>query len=221
MTCVIFLHIPKAAGSTLNKILDKQYPANATFQIHGGAIERSISSFKRMSQEEKVKLQCLRGHQPFGLHEWLPQPSTYITLLRDPVERLISHYYYVMRREPHFLHDDAEGMSLEEYAGSDLSPELSNQQTRMLAGGVEELELAKRNLEHFTVAGTVERFDASVALMKERLGWGNTRYRRMNATRNRPPKRDVSPGAIRAIEENNQLDIELYELVSRRLEEEL
>ena len=31
----------------------------------------------------------------FGLHEILPQPATYITVLRDPIDRVMSAFYFM------------------------------------------------------------------------------------------------------------------------------
>ena len=77
--------------------------------------------------------------------------SKYITFLRDPVERLISHYHYVLRRPKHYLYEQVvkDGLSLSDYVTSDISPELSNHQVRMISGredgelGLSDLEQAK------------------------------------------------------------------------------
>jgi Sulfotransferase family len=32
---------------------------------------------------------------PFGLHKILPQPATYITVVREPIDRMISAFYFM------------------------------------------------------------------------------------------------------------------------------
>ena len=66
--------------------------------------------------------------------------TTYITVLRDPVDRIASHYYYAKRYPTHYLHKEITGrnMSLQDYASARLSDELDNGQVRMLAGVVNE-----------------------------------------------------------------------------------
>ena len=45
-----------------------------------------------------------KGHMTFGLHEVLPQTATYITVLRDPVDRVISAFYFMRNYKLHPLY---------------------------------------------------------------------------------------------------------------------
>ncbi len=46
----------------------------------------------------------VRGHLLYGIHEFLPQGGTYITMLREPVARLLSTYSFILRRPLHRSH---------------------------------------------------------------------------------------------------------------------
>jgi hypothetical protein len=167
----------------------------------------------------------------YGLHEHLPPPTCYITLLRDPVERAISHYYYVLRRPEHDLHAEvvSRRMSLEEYADRASPAELRDGQTRMIAGlgdsaplSVEALEIAKEHLtRHFAVAGLTERFDESLLIMQKRFGWRNVFYLRRNVAPNRPPERVISPASRQVIRERNPLDAALHQFAGEQLERQV
>lgn len=85
---LIFLHIAKASGSTLHRIIERQYPAEVIYSIDGLNVAESTNKFKNLSREQRQKIKVLKGHMSFGLHEYLPRPSTYITMLREPVERV-------------------------------------------------------------------------------------------------------------------------------------
>jgi len=50
------------------------------------------------------RLLVVRGHLFYGIHEFLPQGATYITMLREPVVRLLSSYYFILRRPLHPMH---------------------------------------------------------------------------------------------------------------------
>ena len=50
------------------------------------------------------KTRMFKGHMLFGLHKILPQPSTYITVLRDPVERVLSAFYFMRSYRLHPLY---------------------------------------------------------------------------------------------------------------------
>lgn len=227
---ILFLHIPKAAGSTLRTIIDRQYAEEEIFTIDGANVDASIDRFCRLPHAKKERIRCLKGHMAFGLHEHLDPPSTYVTILRDPIERIISHYYYVLRKPSHYLHEEiiSRNMSLREYANSGLSDELKNGMTRLISGDSKEvapsemLKNAKRNLsQHFSVVGLVERFDESLVLMKQRLGWKRIYYQKKNVGHNRPRKDNVANATLDVIRAANMLDLQLYEYAQKRLEQDL
>lgn len=237
---VIFLHIPKAAGSTLSSVVQRQYEPNATFKIDGLHIRESIDEFKKIPEAKKEKIRLLSGHMFFGLHEFLPQPSTYITMLRNPVDRVISHYYHVIRHPNHYLYQEvtSRNMNLRDYVSSGISMELDNGQTRDISGegivqkpfpdkGIgfgqcpaEMLQRAKRNLrEHFAVVGLSERFDESLILLKRTFGWATPCYVKSNVGENRPHKRDISIDELKVIEKYNELDVQLHKYAGEMFEE--
>jgi hypothetical protein len=229
---IIFLHIPKAAGITLYNILDRQYKKQEIYTIDGVRVKESVEHFKKLSIEKRSNFSLLKGHQPFGLHEYMIGSVKYITMLRNPVDRIISFYYYVLSEPKHYLHDTvkAKKLSLDDFVVSGLSNELDNGQVRLIAGcdvdleyggcSRELLEIAKYNIQNFfAVVGLQERFDESLILMKKKLGWKKTiLYRKSNITRGKPSVRDVSRDVVRSIEKINELDCELYDFVKDNFE---
>jgi hypothetical protein len=224
---LIFIHIPKTAGSTLNKIIKSQFPNKSIFKVDGFKEGKSIEELKKLDKKERNKIRCVMGHMSFGVHKYLPRPSNYITVLRNPVDRLISLYYFILRQTEHPLHESivSNNLSLEDFVNSDLtSLGIHNVQTRMLAGNKVEtssqLNLAKKNLQKsFTAVGLTEKFDRSLELFSEKLGWQVDEYRSMNVTQNRPQRADISQQIIQLIEEKNSFDMELYEFADRLLVE--
>jgi hypothetical protein len=229
---VIFLHIPKAAGTTLRSVIHRQYPDRQVHQIWSvPSLEESISEFKDLPPERRKEIRFLTGHGVFGLHSFLKGETEYVTMLRRPVSRVISNYYYVLRSPGHRLYKDVaeEGMTLHEYVSSGINRVLDNQMVRQVTGiggdedpGEEVLDQAKENLDMwFGVVGLVERFDESLVLMKERYGWGDVSYRKRKVASDRPGREDLSRALLRKIEERNRLDTELYEYGQKRLNREL
>lgn len=231
---VLFLHIPKSAGMTLRRILKRQYGWYANLTVDSNEFEEK---FATLSERKKKRLQAVKGHFSFGIHKQIPRPSTYITLLRDPVERVISFYYYVSRNPGHYLYDKvrSQGISLDAFVSCELKTELENGQTRMLvrrediALGADVTrdvsELAKKNLrEHFTVVGPVESFDETLVLMKLAFDWSMPFYTRENVTRKRTLKESVSSMTLNVIRERNKYDIEMHayakELLKKQIERE-
>ena len=133
---LLFLHIPKAAGTTFHYVLSRQFSPDEILTIDGSDPESFIEEIKNLPIGDKLRVKCVKGHMPFGLHAYFPQPGTYITFLRDPVDRIISHYYYLRRSPQHYLYEvvTSKHMSLADYATSGISSELLNGQTHLISG---------------------------------------------------------------------------------------
>ncbi len=230
---VIFLHIPKTAGTTLHLIMAQQYDPWVVYHFANNRPSKAIHDFRALPQTRQEGMTALYGHVPFGLHEHLDRPCKYITILRDPVERIISNYYFVLRRERHFAHQGVRDgqMSLKDFVTSNIVPRMDNTMTRMLAGArripfgecpPELLEEAQANLrDHFALVGLTERFDETLMLLRSMLGWPEPYYARFNVTPNRPRQAEIPADTLSAIEEINHLDVELYRHVQQLFEEKI
>lgn len=230
----IFIHIPKAAGSTLTAILDREYDPSSTYTIEGD-IEQSIRKFVSLSSNYRDKIKLLRGHIPYGLHRHINRSSKYFTMMRNPEDRIISYYHYVLRSKDHYLHDKVVGgkMSLNSFIKSQITLELDNDQTRHLSGlfydipfgkiTADILEVAKRNIDKdFLIVGLSEKFDESLLLMKKFLNWRHLPlYVRKNVTKNRPATNTLNSQDLNLIRNYNSFDVQLYSYAEKKFEEKL
>ncbi|MBE9180299.1 sulfotransferase family 2 domain-containing protein [Oculatella sp. LEGE 06141] len=228
---LIFLHIPKTGGQSLKQLFRRHYSADTLFLINQKRPGQTLHDLRSLPLEKRQQLRCVAGHCSFGIHLDLAQPKAqYLTLVRKPVERVISHYYFVRGLRHHPLHEQAKQMSLAEYARSGIA-EIDNGQTRMLtvtgdsipfgACTPELLEEAKQNLRtHFTVVGTTDRFNEVVVLLHYHLGIVPF-YHRENETRNRPKQSAVSAETTAAIMQHNRLDQSLYDYANQLLDEQI
>lgn len=221
---VIFTHIPRTGGSTLNSILKFQCPPDRFFEIKTATNSFYIDRFKKLDIERKKRLKIISGHTPFGLHRFLPQPSTYITLLRNPIDRILSHYYYVLEQPRHYLYDrvKSQNMTLKDYISSGVSKELDNDQVRILCGDENvyfgfkkcsdiHLKMAKENLRnYFAIIGLQEKFDETIILLRKTFGYKTPFYIKKHIGRQYLSRESISRDVIDAIEEKNRLDMELY-----------
>jgi len=221
---LIFLHLPKCGGTTLNRIIEWEYNPLRIFSVDPIFFRWSYRKLGRWSPEKLAQMQVFKGHMPFGLHQRLPQPSTYITFLRDPIERSISAYYFARNYRLHPLHQKVKRMTLDEYVC--WTPN-HNVQTKLLAGldfaadcSEETLSLAKENLaRHFALAGLTERFDECLAILKMQFGWNIAQYANFNVTPSRPNKDRVSGASQALIAERNCFDVALYAHVAPLFDE--
>jgi hypothetical protein len=215
---VIFLHLPKTAGTTLNRLIEWEYPVFEMYSIDPVFFTWSAAHLRKLSPDRLRKIRMFKGHMLYGLHEVLPQPATYITVLRDPVDRVISAYYFMRSYKLHPLYWKLRrtNCTLEDFVRKF---QRDNVQSKIIGGSPYELpctrevvEKAKDNLRHrFSVVGLSERFEESLALMKLRFGWKLSSYSSFNVTRSRPKKHDLPQSTLEMIHEKNGLDMELYD----------
>ena len=84
---IVFLHIPKCGGTTLHSVLKLWYGKN---QMHA---ER----FNELYYQDIMGLGSRRvfsGHFDFYSTSFIPGPKTFISVLRDPMDRLVSLYNF-------------------------------------------------------------------------------------------------------------------------------
>jgi hypothetical protein len=164
----------------------------------------------------------------FGLHKILPQSATYFAVFRDPIDRVLSAFYFMRSYvlHPNYWRFKRNNWGLEDFVRN--SPR-DNVQTKIVAGApyeepctAEIFERARQNLhQHFSVVGLSERFEESLALMKLRYSWTLGSYRSFNVTRARPKKRDLPQATLDLIAEKNSFDIALYAEATRMFEEDI
>jgi len=217
---LLFMHIPKTGGQTLRGFIKKQYNFNETYRCP--FMEEKIVE---LSKDFRNSLKFIYGHFLFGTHEHFPKKFTYISFMRDPVDRFISAYYHILRHPTNRLHERVKSLSLEEFIDSDdfnLQTE-PNIQTRFFCGkDPMSLEIAKKNIsEHFSVVGITELFGESLFFMKKLFGWNNIDYEKRNVGTNRPQKMKISKELIAKIKLKNQIDMELYQFARKKLEEQI
>lgn len=170
--CVVFTHIPKAAGTTLDRLLKgvgivANLPWHRAFgtvyyQFLGKGKRESLDSFLEWPQSLKNDVRIVTGHVPFGLHEHLAHRARYVTLLREPIARTISHFKMGVSRGGW---DGNEPLS-EVFRKGGL---VSDVQVRMLAGitsphkklDQSDLDKALHNLEeYYFLVGFSDTFDS-------------------------------------------------------------
>jgi len=233
-SAIVFLHISKTAGMSLRGQFDKNYPNCRHFNTELDEVSRAtwgecLGRLRQISGDELNETGVFKGHMQFGLHEILSGPVDYITFLRDPVKRIISHYR-MEGRKGNIPPDHQIDLAQPDWNLGCCPPlvrSFDNGQTRALAGTCPDLPFracteqhlaqAKSNIEkHFKFVGLTEQFDLSLLLLRRLCGWGFHFY----VPDNQAKERDASlpPSLIEAIRQLNRLDLELYRYAQERFQ---
>lgn len=224
---LVFVHIPKTAGTTLRVIAEQQYPMDEILPLYGCDIEQARAVLSALGQSQVDHLAMIRGHFAYGIHEVIDRPVRYITLLRRPVPRVLSLYNYILRSRRHLMHNAVLEMGLADFVASGMSAETRNGMVFQLSGLHGELpqtphtpytepdryslHVAKRNLGSFFGLGVCEHFAAFVQFLNKHAGWRPVQVENRNVSGRRyQPTLDE----VRVIRKHNELDIELYNLVT-------
>jgi hypothetical protein len=170
-----------------------------------------------------------------GLDRLLPGPSRYLTVLRDPVERVVSLYRYIRANPRHRLHAQIveANLTLRDCLSRPFV-QFNNGQLRLLTGttsrhllghGIDDAALlarAKQTLDRqFDLLGTTSRFDEFLVLAWQRYRWQVPLYRRSNVSSNASSPQAAGAGLdeeTRALaEQMNRMDRDLYRYADERL----
>ena len=202
--------------------MDRNYPRSMISKLD--FLPRDLDAFLRLPEQARSRIRVLQGHFPFGLHEHLSVPADYLTILRDPVNRIISMYYWIHGNQQHVLNKLVRSMSLRDFADSGFEITV-NHQTSLISGltassDTHALTVARKHLQReITAFGLNERFDESLLLFKKRLGWKHVFYSRRNVTKIRPRSDEVPTSVLDVIKKHNSLDLELYEFARQTFDE--
>lgn len=225
----VFTHIPKTAGTTFKRLLERQFRASQMPKI-GPDYQASVDQIKSLSTQDKDRVRCLSGHLPFGIHQYFPKKTLhYVGFVRDPIDRAVSEYFF-FSRQPQLMPllglDAGTTMSPQEFWEHQSSIGMMDFQARVLSGydnmvesvmppykpmPVENADSIIRGIvDSFAMLGTVEQFDESLVLMKQKFGWRNICYIRRNVTPVSQKKLQLRKEVSEQISSLNPIDCKLY-----------
>lgn len=217
---LIFLHIQKTAGTTLRFLMDEHFPQSEILLLKLMTREH-WDRFVKNSIPNVSQYKLLYGHMKFGIHDYFSEDCKYITMLRDPFARVVSHYRF-LSAESKLPPGRA---TLKEYILWLSENNQDNHQTRVLAGSwvdneilqpcsPEMLEKARKNLDdYFIFAGIQEKFQESIALLNITMGWKNKAFITRNTSANKKidnPGESIDDDLKRLIIKTNKYDYEIY-----------
>ena len=212
----VFLHIPKTGGVTLGTIFQKQFPKQAvrhfTMEVNDDDWDEFITS------GELQKYTALLGHIEYKHVRDIPNPCTYITMIRHPVERAISEYKHYLSHEDYEFYTAVKSMTFFDYVSSEYHR--CNLQSRFLCGidppPPNAVAIIEENIDF---VGITERFDESLALLCMFYSWHSLYYVTENVSKVKRDEIEVTDEAINVISAKNEIDMKVYEHFSKKFDD--
>jgi hypothetical protein len=231
----VFLHLPKTAGHSFTAVAARHFGPDRIAAVNGP------HEFDALAREHhRGRWPFVHGHMPFGVAEHLGERGIYWVVLREPVDRFLSDYYYIRGSPGHPAHRlvRERRITLRDFARipSPVHPFTHNAQVRRLcrydltrrgaggerwwalrdACGPAELEEAEETLATRVHAfGLFERMPEAMAQFAASIGAAPGTIPRENVTRFRLRTDQLDAETLDAIRAANRLDLALYEFACR------
>jgi hypothetical protein len=213
-----FLHIPKAAGTSIIALMRQALGSDQVLHAESRALLWAPMEYL-LCHYRAIAGHFLMRTVPDSLFE-----RTFVfTILREPVDRLLSLYYYWRSVESDYggevgLTRQLDLPALLDRCESSRLWVWSNWQTYMWSGLTHRdfaperaLSLAKRNLEKLAFIGFYEELETSIRDLREACGWNAAQTLPvLNVTPGRKRFDEIDADTRSRLVELNRLDSELY-----------
>ncbi|MGJ3247444.1 MAG: hypothetical protein ACFE0I_15400 [Elainellaceae cyanobacterium] len=223
-----FIRVQKTGSSTLTSIVDSKFHVDRIWSPP--PYKPPLPSTPAADLE---LYDLFRGHFGYDIRNFLPKKPVYITMLRHPIQRVISLYKFYSRRPDHpdssMASKVATSSSIEDFVRSPI-PQVrartSNCQAHQIASGfwdenltdlinmpdADLLDLAKDHLDQFAFVGLTERFNESILLLSYIFGWYPAmEYQSLRVSSSSSPLSEIDPGLVALISDYNSVDLHLYD----------
>ena len=168
---VLFVHIQKTAGMSLYNSMAKWFGTERALRFPRSTPQMQ-ERFLALPEAELERLRLLSGH--FDLPFWLRRnvgDRLLVSLVREPVERVLSSYRYMRGWTQHRRHAEVAGMSDAQMVDDHVSdPSRHNWQCRKLCGAADFRAARDMARKHIDLLGSVEMIGLATAALGERLG---------------------------------------------------
>jgi len=197
--------------------LDGHLAADEVFFVELGSdfyLTGTVADFDALSESQKRRLRFVTGHAPLRFAEQVPNPFTF-AIVREPVDRALSAYWYCFHNADHPAHGKARALSPVEFIAGGWG-EARNGQARYLSGhsfsggtptDSELLEAAASALDRITYVGFFENLPAVVSDMCAIVGITPPR---VLPFWNPAARASISEEDLKTIAMCNSVDVELY-----------
>ena len=190
---LVFVHIPKAAGTTLHHVLKRAVGINAS--MHAGK-SYETQALREMPPCEVQQYKLISAHmiQP-ELGRICGSDAEYVTVTRDPVDRFISLYYFILSQTQHEQYHLYRDLSFEQFLGkyeTDKELFFINCQSRYICGENNSEKAIDYIENKFLMTAPIEKFDQFIWNLFAIKEWVPISFSTSNKNKGRPDIGEVS-----------------------------
>jgi hypothetical protein len=221
----VFSHIPKTAGTSVESYLAQLVGLKDILHVNAPDLNRLPQVLYLKNKYPKL----IMGHHPFHglLYQLLGEHKiVHLSMMREPISRVVSYYNYVSTRNYHALHKSVAHLSFDGFLAESQLTELSNGQAKRLAGtlhnsvGLTDQELylkAKYTIDHcFSLVGVTEHFKEYIQLIAKKCGVKFIELPPINRSEIKIQLADLTTAQKKVVSEMNKVDIQLYQYVKAK-----
>ena len=218
---IIFLHIPKTAGSNIRLALEEQLSLDDYCLDYSDPImskPKAVRWIQALYHSRKTRLidkKIVCGHFLAAkycrnnLHESVKRDRDfYVTFLREPLQRAVSHYYYWQRYPtPHhklWKKYNKQGWDMEKFL---LSSEMTNYQSQFLW---------RLSIDAFDFIGITEKFHESMSLLKAKAPFFESlefKSQNVNPDKIKQSQYNIPVNLADRFRDANSIDYDMYERI--------
>lgn len=208
---IVFFHAQRTAGSFLKSLFIEEYGKEKCL------FHQTSKRYRKWGDVDSNLLSGFRvyaGHENYSENPLIdPDELLYMSVIRHPVERAISLYYYLKKRPEHKLHELSISEDIESFyrKAYEIAPDyVSDTQTLRVSGGKGFADAKKVLDDKFYLVAPFQRLPEIVDYLSQDLGWKTVKHA------NQSPKvlhgeHYMDIGFLNLIKEINPNDFKLYE----------
>ena len=222
---LVSVHLPKTAGTSFMKSLEEHFGATLmkdygdlpitmrAYERNHQALEQSIIN----SERDFANVQCIHGH--FLPLKYLlfsvKYPTLFVTWMRNPVERVLSHYYFWKRT---YNPDNSpllqrkmveEDWSLERFC---LGPEVKNLYAQFLWGFP---------MSYFDFIGITEFYQQDLTYFSQNILGVDLNEKIENVREEKDNRYDIGISLKKDLEKHHDIDLLIYKKAIEKRKESI
>jgi hypothetical protein len=222
---LLFMHIPKTAGTALRETILNNYRQSEVAYIYPDPPGFPVRNLRDLPLGQRARFRFVVGHFQYGVHEQIPNDCCYFTIVRNPLSRVYSHYSYLVQHQNPLVFGNGRIKPLQELLESGITANLDNLMVRCFAGVDEKdfppgsidgdvYRMGKRHAENaFMYIGQQERLPEAYSFLQSKFEWAWDIPPEMMNRGSYAGEECLNHPEAEIIGRFNRWDLELYEYI--------